>query len=370
VIRLLQRAVDQLRRMFAAEPAQASEPKSRGGRPRKYVTPEEERAAAAKRQAEHRARERQKHEQEQRKKAEQRTVGQLVKWQDSEGFSHFGIVQEIDGDGRAVRYKEIAVDANGNPRKYENGQPMWLENVKADEPQWPAPPPVPVTPPLAPMPVGQPAPVIPPPPSKPAPEPIDNADCLGGWWASRGSLNFKPDITQFFLVNGTHKVEAASRMGQLAVAIPRWHSDYDETFSPVTKLWVAMTRSDGAWLNSLLTASPAIHEKMRLCVCDDIQVLLGLKLATDFAIFRGQHVSVYGFYNSHFKPMPENAEQAKALLQSPMPQPVQTQDWQPDWRMGGSAGSGGYSGVGIEVPSPGSNPHGSGHGNDGSGFAF
>jgi hypothetical protein len=134
VIRILQRAIEQLRRMFAAEPAEASEPKSRGGRPRKYLTPEEERAAAARRQAEHRARERQKHEEEQRKKAEQRTVGQLLKWQDSEGYSHFGIVQEIDGDDRAVRHKEIAVDANGNPRKYGNGQWMWLENVVADEP--------------------------------------------------------------------------------------------------------------------------------------------------------------------------------------------------------------------------------------------
>lgn len=369
MIRILQKAIDQLRRMFAAEPAQASEPKSRGGRPRKYTTPEEGRAAAAKRQAEHRARERQKHEQEQRKKAEQRTVGQLVKWQDSEGLSHFGVVQEIDGDGRAVRYKEIAVDANGNPRKYGNGQWMWLANVVADEPQWPAPPPAPVTPPLAPMPVEQPAPVTPPPPSEPAPEPIDNADSLGAWWASHGRLDFQPDITQFFLVNGTHNVAAASRMGQLAVAVPRWHPDYDEKFSPGTKLWVVVTRSDGAWLSSLLSASPALREKMWLCVCDDVQVLLNLKLTTDIAIFHGQHVSVDGFYNLHFKAMPENAEQAKALLQPPEPQPVQT-DWQPDWRVGGSAGSGGYSGGRIEVPSSGSNPNGSGHGNDGSGFAF
>jgi hypothetical protein len=367
--RILQRAIEQIRRMFAAESAEASEPKSRGGRPRKYLTPEAERAAAAKRQAEHRARERQKHEHEQRKKAEQRTVGQLVKWQDSEGFSHFGIVQEIDGDGRAVRYKEIAVDSNGNPRKYGNGQWMWLENVVADEPQWPAPPPAPVTPPLVPMPVGQPAPVIPPPPSKPAPEPSGNADSLRAFWASHGRLDFKPDITQFFLVNGIQNVEAASRMGQLAVAVPRWHSDYDEKFSTVAKLWIAMTRSDGAWLDSLLTASPAIREKMRLCVCDDIQVLLGLKVATDIAIFHGQHVSLDGFYSSHFKPMPQDAEQVRALLQQPKQQPVQT-DWQPDWRVGGSAGSCGYSGVQIEVPSPGSNPHGSGHGNDGSGFAF
>ena len=89
MIRLLQRAVDKLWRMFAAGPAQASEPKNRGGRPRKYTTPEEERAAAAKRQAEHRARERQKHGEEQRKKAEERTVGQLVKWQDPDRLLTF-----------------------------------------------------------------------------------------------------------------------------------------------------------------------------------------------------------------------------------------------------------------------------------------
>jgi len=227
--------------MFAAEPAQASEPKSRGGRPRKYTMPHEERAAAAKRQAEYCARERQKHEEERRQKAERRVVGQLVRWQDSEGNSHCGIVQEIDGDGRAVRYKEIAFDANGNPRKYGNGQWMWLENVTADEPQWLAPPAAPVTQPPAQMLTEQPAPVIPPPPPKPAPEPIDNADSLGAWWASHGRLDFQPDITQCFLVNGTHNVEAASRMGQLAVAVPRWHPDYDEKFSPVTKLWVVMT---------------------------------------------------------------------------------------------------------------------------------
>ena len=142
-------------------------------------------------------------------------------------------------------------------------------------------------------------------------------------------------------------------MGQLAVAIPRWHSDYDEKFSPVTKLWVAATRSDGAWLNSLITASPAIREKMRLCVCDDIQVLLGLKVTTDIAMFHGQHVSLDGFYNSYFKPIPENAEQVKALLHPPKPSPCE-QTGQPDWRVGGSAGSGGYSGVAIEVPSSGS----------------
>jgi len=90
---------------------------------------------------------------------------------------------------------------------------------------------------------------------------------------------------------------------------------------------------------------------MRLCVCDDIQVLLSLKLTTDIAIFHGQYVSVDGFYNFHFKAMPENAEQAKALLEPPEPQPVQTEDWRPDWRVGGSAGSGGNSGVRIEIPS-------------------
>ena len=145
MIRLLQRAVDQLRRMFAAEPAQASEPKSRGGRPRKYTTPEEERAAAAKRQAEYRARERQKHEQEQRRKAEQRTVGQLVKWQDSTGSWHFGIVREIDAGGHATKHEEIARDANGNPRKYANGHWVYLKEV--DDPPAPLPAPLPPMPP-------------------------------------------------------------------------------------------------------------------------------------------------------------------------------------------------------------------------------
>jgi hypothetical protein len=185
----------------------------------------------------------------------------------------------------------------------------------------------------------------------------------------RGLLDFKPDFTQFFLVNGIENVECASRMGQLAVAIPRWYSDHDEQFLPVTKIWVVITRSDGVWLKSLLTASPAIREKMRLCVCDDIEVLLGLKAATDFAIFRGQNVSVDGFYESHFMPIPQDAEQIEALLQPPKPPPTRTV-WELDWRIGGSPGSSGHSGARIEVPSSGSNPNGSGHGNDGSGMCF
>lgn len=374
LINKLRDAFDRFRRTVAVravasvESVPASEPKKPRGRPRLNRTIEEQRAASAKRQADHRERLRQKEAEAARKKALERNVGQLDEWQDSEGHPHCGIVQEIDADGRAVTYREIAVDANGTPRKYRNGQWMWLENVTADEPQWPAWPNPPADTPTDAPPAEsvQPAPVIPPPPPKPAPEPVDNADSLRAFWASHGRMDFTPDITQFFLVSSAANVEAASRMGQLAVATPRWHSDYDEKFSPVTKLWVVVTRSDGEWLKSLLGALPAIREKMRLCVCDDIQVLLGLKAATDYAIFRGQHVSVEGFYESHFRPMPQDAGQVDKLLRPPQPQPTRTV-WEPDWRMGGSAGSGGNSGVEIEVPSPGSNPNGSNHGNDGSG---
>ena len=56
------------------------------------------------------------------------------------------------------------------------------------------------------------------------------------------------------------------------------------------------------------------------------------------------------FMNSYFKPMPQDAEQVKALLQPPKPQPVQN-GLGTRLAVGGSAGSGGYSGGRIEIPS-------------------
>lgn len=198
--------------------------------------------------------------------------------------------------------------------------------------------------------------------------PADNEEIVRQYWVDRGLSDFKSDITQFFLVNGTENVECASRMGQLAVAIPRWHSAYDTLFVSVPSIWVAITRSDAAWLKSLLTASPEIRAKMRLFV-GDLQTLFTLKRDTDLAIIHRQNVGVDGFYQSNFQPMPRDTAHVDALLQPPKPQPTRTV-WELDWRIGGTAGSSGNSGARIEVPSSGSNPNGSGHGNDGSGMCF
>jgi hypothetical protein len=353
MIGFLQKTINQLRRVVGAEPAPSPEPKSRGGRPKKNTPVEELRAAAAKRSADYRDRKRQKEEEEQRKKAEQRTVGQLVQWQDSAGHRHVGGVQAIDAEGHAIKREEIARDESGNPRKWGNGHWMFLKEVDDD-----VKPVVSNPAPVTPSPVQQPVQRKP----EPAPEPIDNADSFGALWASRyGGLDFKPDITQFFLVSSVPNVESASRMGQLAVSIPRRHPDYDEKFLPVSKIWVVVTRSDEVWLRSLLTASPEIQAKMRLCVCDDIQALLSLKLSTDIAVLRKQPVTVEGFYSTHFISMPQDAGQVDALL-APPPTPEHVQSPQP-WDPGVGTG---YLPPSGWKPKPPSGSNSGGTDNDGS----
>lgn len=257
------------------------------------------------------------------------------------------------GKQDGVRYRITAVDETGKP-------------TAAARVEEPAPVPVVLQPVQQSTQVVQPASA--PVDEGPAPEPIHNADSLGVWWMDRGVLNFKPDDAQVFLVHQPEIVEYAGQRGQFAIAIPRWHSAYDTLFASVPSIWVAITWGDGAWLKSLLTASPEIRAKMRLFV-GDLQTLFTLKRDTDLAIIHRQNVRVDGFYEAQFKPIPQDAAQIEALLQPPKLQPTRTV-WEIDWRIGGSAGSSGHSGGRIEVPSSGSDPNGSGHGNDGSGMCF
>ena len=100
-------------------------------------------------------------------------------------------------------------------------------------------------------------------------------------------------------------------MGQLAVAFPWWHSDYDENLIARSKLWVAMTRSDGAWLNSLLLHHPTFERKCGFASAMIFRPFSASNWARITAIFHGQHVSVDGFYNSYFKPMPQTRNRSR-----------------------------------------------------------
>jgi hypothetical protein len=298
MIGFLQKAIAQLQRVFVAEPS-STEPKRHVGRPRKPV--EELRASAAKRTADRR-----------KKKAERRTVGQLVKQQDSAGHWHYYVVMEIDAERHATNHEEIARDANGNPRKYANGHWVYLKDV--DEP--------PVLPPSKPP--SSAAPAVPAPVVQPAakptpgPAPVDNSDSCGAVWASRhGIQDFKPDTTQIFLVNGTANLDAATKMGQLAVTISQWYPNYDAMFlmAGFTGIWIVANRAtDESWVRSMLTATPEVRAKMRLCVCTDVPELISLKLAVDDAILRKQPgVTLSSFYGSpeRFKSLPQTEEEAK-----------------------------------------------------------
>ncbi|MGB8801395.1 MAG: hypothetical protein WCC97_11955 [Candidatus Acidiferrales bacterium] len=290
------KVINQARRVVGLSPhtssSEPAEPKRRGGRPKKYETEEEQQQAHRKIDTESHANARKR-----RKEAE---------------------AEEARKKAAQIR-ERFACDANGNPLKYSNGRRISREDVEEVQPvvnSAPVAPAAPAAPAPSPVIVQQ---VIV--ESKPGPEPTHNAEKLAEWWMYRGKLNFEPDRTQCFLVNGEANLAAASSKGQLAVTIPRWDSNYDEEFSTLTKIWVVVNRSDGDWLKSLLGASPATQAKMRLFV-GDIQSLFEMKRDTDIAILHKQPVTVDGFYREYFKAMPQNAEQVKALLQPPPKPPV------------------------------------------------
>jgi hypothetical protein len=349
-----------------------AEPKNRGGRPRKYATVEEQRAADAKHSKDYRDRQRLNREEDERKRAAERTVGQFDAWQDSTGSWHCGIVLTVDREKHATGHHEIALDANGNPRKYRNGAWVWLED--SDDEPLPAPvTPTPVSLPVVQQPVQQSAPVVqfvPVVKPKPGPTPKDNQDNIGAFWASRyGCQDFEPDPL-IFLVNGTANLDAASRMGQLAVTIPQWYSNYNAMFVQFTSIWIVANRqTDEVWTRSLLTATPEVRAKMRLCVCTDVPELISLKLAVDDAILRKQPgVTLNSFYGSpeRFKSLPQTEEEIKALFAPPPTPPYARPDDLPQWRMGGSAASSASRATGWIPKPPRRDPNSGGTPNDGS----
>ena len=118
------------------------------------MTAEEQRAANAKRQADYRERERQNQEEEQRKQQEQAeaeervrkegeshcfNVGQLGWRIDKEGRKHCVLVTKVNADRQCIAGEEIALDANGQPRKYSNGAYVWLKDVKPEPVNTPEP---------------------------------------------------------------------------------------------------------------------------------------------------------------------------------------------------------------------------------------
>lgn len=360
MIGFFQKVINQLRRVVGAEPAPLPEPKKPRGRPKKYMTEEERRAGDAKRHAEYRARERRKLEDEQRKKAEQRTVGQLVTQQDSAGDWHFYVVLAIDAEGHATKREEVARDESGNPRKYGNGRWMFLKDM--DEPLVLNPAPAPIVPvqPPKPVPVAQPAV-----PEPPAPQPNDNAAAVIHYHQAH-EFAYEPDPTRFFLVHEQASADdAAERFGQRAISIPQWHESYAEldVFAAAEIIWVLVAdASDKAWLQSLAAANQAMREKMRVAVGDIPNVF---STAVSYARHARQTKSSFsahlvGFEQScQFQPMPQDAEQVDKLLQPPpKPQPAQTPS---ELNMFGGTGYAPASGWKPKLPSS-----GSGTENDGS----
>jgi len=380
VINFIQRAIARVQGAFSLpaqtpppEPApspEPAEPKRRAGRKKKFATEEERRLADNERHAKY-MRERRQREaeaaaaaaaaaEEARKKAARRSVGECITGWDTEGCRQARLVLAVDADGNITKYEEIALDANGNPRKWSNGHWVPLKEVVDDEPiVAPTPKPQSVTPP-----VQQSAPVIQPAaiPVKatPGPEPTDNADSCGAIWGSyHAALNWTLDRTQFFLVSRAFNLEQATKLGQLAVSVPYWHPDYNELFSSVAKIWILVTRTDGAWLRSLLTASPEVRAKMRLCVCDDIAMTLSLKFGTEIAVLRGEKsVRVDSFYE-RFQQMPQDAVEVATVLAPPPAPPVRALEVDAPF-----SGGGGYRTSGWGPALPPSDPSK----NDGSGF--
>jgi hypothetical protein len=359
MIGFLQRAIGQLRRVISPEP------KNRGGRPKKYATVEERRAADAEYARGYRKRVRQK-------KAEQRTVGQLVKQQDSAGQWHFYLVQAIDAEGHTTKREEIALDENGKPRKWANGHLVFLKEL--DDVKPPAPKPASSAPPAPASPAPAPAPVVPRKPETPVPPLYDNAAAVIRYYKANEFV-YEADSTHFFLIKDHTKACAAGeQQGQHAVTILRWHEAYSELdlFAAAKRIWVLVAdASDKAWLQSLTAASPTMLEKMRVAV-GDISNAFGIALS--FAKLARQEKSSFSNYISGFErswpfqQMPCDAAQVDKLLQPPpKPEPPQT-NWEPDWRMGGSAGSSASQSIGWIPPKtkkPGPDDGSGGNDNDG-----
>jgi hypothetical protein len=215
----------------------------------------------------------------------------------------------------------------------------------------------------------------PPPELKPA-LPVDNAEGLlrGRPWLDQ-DLAFKSWRKIFFVVNGSNPVNLAycGNNGWFAVALERWRESFAALalFEEATHIWVILNPADDneAFLHSFVN-DIQIRERCKVAVGSPLDIA---KYAHDAGI--PYKISFECFERAcGFSPMPQpnHVEIIARLLQKakpPEPERMKT-SWQPDWQMGGSGASSGYSGVRIEVPSSGSNPNGSANGNDGSGFAF
>ena len=283
-------------------------------------------------------------------------------------------------DQKIARHMHVAPSTVGS--RLRNWKPPVLppppppvQQAAAPTQRQPEPPAVALKPPTVSVavPTVQQAPV--PIPQVPA-SPIDNADDLlhrHEWLAAELAWR-----ECFFLVNAINplNLEFCTNNSQHGVAIARWHESFRglEVFENASRIWVVLDPADdnATFLQSLVD-DIWIRERCAVTVGNLLYIA---KYKTDANV--GHKMTVETFEAARgFKPMPQpnHTEIIRTLLQKPMPAPETPQQTfggygaPESWGIRGNAYQA-PSGKRIEVPSSRSNPDDSGHGNDGSGFAF
>jgi len=251
--------------------------------------------------------------------------------------------------------------------------PFASRSVQPPEPPQPSPMPVQQAPAAVQKPA--PAPVVPPKP-EPAALPIQN--------------DIQSDRSRFFLVGDAQTLQQATELGQAAVFIPRWHEDYDQSvlFLQAKVLWIPLSycNEDREWFRSLLLASPELRAKMQVSIGEDsASQYTGVTYTFNGKILDrvtwAQHMFMSkrdadkhpgaGFGSWQSMPNPYDAEAITKLL-TPPAEPMQNSSSGYPGPILGSQASSAYrsSGQPIQIPRTSNPDDATGHGNDGSGFAF
>ena len=147
--------VDRVRRAVLPQPKRKTKladltPEQKRERHRQQQNESQKRSRAA----EKAAREAEKIQQQEQAERERnrRKAGDCITGFDREGRKHARLVLEVDANGKITKYEEIALDVDGNPRKYANGHPIFLKDVPPPpKPASDAPPAAPAPRPLPPM---------------------------------------------------------------------------------------------------------------------------------------------------------------------------------------------------------------------------